>query len=125
MKVEVGRAEDHLSMTPSSARNPLSRSIADVAPAAVNGPAPRLDATDLYINRDLSLLAFQRRVFAEAASASNALLERFKFISILGSIIDVFFMVRVAGLWQQILGKPPFSETLNDEPFRPNPRSRR
>jgi len=89
-------------MTPSSARNPLSRSIADVAPATVHGPAPRLDATDLYINRDLSLLAFQRRVFAEAASASNPLLERFKFISILGSNIDEFFMVRVAGLWQQI-----------------------
>ena len=64
--------------------------------------APPLDSTDLYINRDLSLLAFQRRVFAEAANVSNPLLERFKFISILGSNIDEFFMVRVAGLWQQI-----------------------
>jgi polyphosphate kinase len=88
-------------MTQSGARNPV-RSIADAEPAAVHGPVPRLDSTDLYLNRDLSLLAFQRRVFGEAASASNPLLERFKFVSILGSNIDEFFMVRVAGLWQQI-----------------------
>lgn len=88
-------------MTQSGARNPV-RSIADAEPAAVHGPAPRLDSTDLYLNRDLSLLAFQRRVFGEAANASNPLLERFKFVSILGSNIDEFFMVRVAGLWQQI-----------------------
>ena len=88
-------------MTQSGARNPV-RSIADAEPAAVHGPVPRLDSTDLYINRDLSLLAFQRRGFGGAASASNPLLERFKFVSILGSNIDEFFMVRVAGLWQQI-----------------------
>ena len=89
-------------MTSSSTGNPLSRLIAGAEPAAAPESAPPLDSTDLYINRDLSLLAFQRRVFAEAASVSNPLLERFKFISILGSNIDEFFMVRVAGLWQQI-----------------------
>lgn len=75
------------------------------AQAAVRSPAagtPRLDAPDLYLNPHLSLLAFQRRVLEEAQDPSNPLLERVKFVSILGSNIDEFFMVRVAGLWQQI-----------------------
>lgn len=63
---------------------------------------PRLDSPDFYVNPHLSLLAFQRRVLSEAQSAHTPLLERIKFISILGSNIDEFFMVRVAGLWQQI-----------------------
>jgi len=102
VKVDVDTAKEHPSMTSSSTGNPLSRLIAGAEPTAAPASAPPLDSTDLYINRDLSLLAFQRRVFAEAASVSNPLLERFKFISILGSNIDEFFMVRVAGLWQQI-----------------------
>lgn len=89
-------------MTPTSARDPLHSFDAGAESVAADEPALRLDSADLYINRDLSLLAFQRRVFAEAASAANRLLERFKFISILGSNLDEFFMVRVAGLWQQI-----------------------
>jgi polyphosphate kinase len=75
------------------------------ATAAVRPPeaaAPRLDAPDLYLNPHLSLLAFQRRVLEEAQDATNPLLERVKFVAILGSNIDEFFMVRVAGLWQQI-----------------------
>ncbi len=63
---------------------------------------PRLDSPDLYLNPHLSLLAFQRRVLEEAQDPNNALLERVKFVSILGSNMDEFFMVRVAGLWQQI-----------------------
>src|SRR3954463_834013 len=62
----------------------------------------RLDSPDLYLNPHLSLLAFQRRVLEEARDPTNPLLERVKFISILGSNVDEFFMVRVAGLWQQI-----------------------
>src|SRR3954454_22127888 len=70
-------------------------------PEAVPSTA-RLDSTDLYLNPHLSLLAFQRRVLEEALDPANPLLERVKFVSILGSNIDEFFMVRVAGLWQQI-----------------------
>ena len=72
------------------------------AHARVPSPAPRLDSPDLYLNPHLSLLAFQRRVLEEAQNPATPLLERVKFVSILGSNIDEFFMVRVAGLWQQI-----------------------
>ncbi len=65
-------------------------------------PAARLDSPDLYLNPHLSLLAFQRRVLEEAQDPATPLLERIKFLSILGSNMDEFFMVRVAGLWQQI-----------------------
>jgi len=67
--------------------------------AAGRAGGVRLDAPELYLNPHLSLLAFQRRVLEEAQDRSNPLLERVKFISILGSNIDEFFMVRVAGLW--------------------------
>lgn len=61
-----------------------------------------LDRPELYLNPHLSLLNFQRRVLEEAQDPRTPLLERVKFVSILGSNLDEFFMVRVAGLWQQI-----------------------
>ncbi len=63
---------------------------------------PKLDSPELYLNPHLGLLAFQRRVLEEAQDSSNPLLERVKFVSILSSNIDEFFMVRVANLWQQL-----------------------
>lgn len=66
-------------------------------------PAPAgLDDPSLYLNRELSLLDFQRRVLEEAQDHANPLLERVRFLAIVGSNMDEFFMVRVAGLRQQI-----------------------
>jgi len=75
-----------------------------------------LSSPDLYINREMSLLEFQCRVLDEAGDETNPLLERVKFLAILGSNLDEFFMVRVAALMKQVAsgaaevgrdGRPP------------------
>ncbi|MCD5425904.1 MAG: polyphosphate kinase 1, partial [Methanosarcinaceae archaeon] len=61
-----------------------------------------LDNPKLFLNRELSWIKFNYRIFSEAQNQSNPILERIKFFAICGSNLDEFFMVRVAGLYHQI-----------------------
>jgi len=61
-----------------------------------------ISSPSLYLNRELSLLEFQRRVLEEALDDRNPLLERLKFLAIFGSNMDEFFMVRVSGIRKQV-----------------------
>lgn len=64
-------------------------------------PAMPLDAPELYINRELSLLEFNARVLEQAKDADVPLLERLKFLCISSTNLDEFFEVRVASVQQK------------------------
>jgi polyphosphate kinase len=85
--------------TPAGA--PLSASLTVVPAAEVPLVQHAANDSRLFINRELSWLAFNERVLEEASDPQVPALERFKFLAIASSNLDEFFMIRVAGLKQQ------------------------
>ena len=74
------------------------------AEASPSAPASEVDLKDpaLYLNRELTWLEFNRRVLNEAEDQRTPLLERVKFLAIVSSNLDEFFMKRIGGLKQQV-----------------------
>ncbi len=70
--------------------------------AAIHGSAIHLDDPGLYLNRELTWLAFNQRVLHEAQDPRTPLLERVKFLAIVSNNLDEFFMKRIGGLKQQL-----------------------
>ena len=72
---------------------------------APSSSSAELERPDLYINRELSWIEFNRRVFKEALDDRHPLLERVKFISIFETNLDEFIMIRLAGIKDQIASR--------------------
>jgi polyphosphate kinase len=72
--------------------------------ALTSGPADPADLKNpaLYINRELSWLEFNQRVLAQAMDATHPLLERVKFLSIVATNLDEFFMIRVSTMQKKL-----------------------
>jgi polyphosphate kinase len=86
---------------------------------AVRTTAPDQANARLFLNRELSWLEFNNRVLDEARDPTVPLVDRLKFLTIVGSNLDEFFMVRVAGLKQQLSGNvaetPPDGMTAAEQ----------
>src|SRR5512147_1267649 len=66
-------------------------------------PPEDLRSPELYLNRELSLLEFNRRVLEHAKDPATPLLERLKFLCISSTNLDEFFEIRVARLHEQVV----------------------
>ena len=79
-----------------------AREAAEKAARSEAETGKNLKAPELYLNRELTWLEFNKRVLQEADDARTPLLERVKFLAIVGGNIDEFFMKRIGGLKQQV-----------------------
>jgi polyphosphate kinase len=82
-------------------RQPVRVGASEERTALHRDPIP-MDSPTLYINRELSWLAFNERVLTQAWDTRHPLLERVKFLAIVGTNLDEFFMIRVAALQKQL-----------------------
>jgi len=90
---------------PSNVRSsipPSPDNVVPMPPAPDASTTPDFSDPKNFINRELSWLEFNRRVFEEAQDPTQPLLERVKFLGIVSSNLDEFFEIRVAGIKQQI-----------------------
>ncbi|MCP5420319.1 MAG: polyphosphate kinase 1 [Gammaproteobacteria bacterium] len=88
-----------------AARQPHSEVVQENTPPPADEPKPQtfdLDSPEWYLNRELTWLEFNRRVLQEGHDKRNPALERLKFLAIVSSNLDEFFMKRVGGLKQQV-----------------------
>ena len=77
---------------------------------------PHAAGENLFLNRELSWIEFNRRVLEEALDETQPLLERLKFLAIFSTNLDEFFMVRVSGLQEQLEADP---STLSPDGLKP------
>jgi len=103
--VSTGQRPTFLQVGPRMRTRPVKRPRGSLTASAEDPSDPQQSPLEpsLYINRELSWLEFNQRVLEEAEDERHPLLERVKFLSIVSSNLDEFFMIRVAAIQEQIL----------------------
>ena len=104
-KLEIVASAAHLaasSKAEAEAAALKARQAAEKAARSEAETGKNLKAPELYLNRELTWLEFNKRVLHEAEDERTPLLERVKFLAIVGSNLDEFFMKRIGGLKQQV-----------------------